>query len=290
MIDFAQFLMSGLTRGSIYGLVGIGFALIFRSSHAINFAQGEFVMIGGMATVFFLALGLPLVLAAAAAIVVAGLVGLVLQKGAIAQAKNASVLTIIIITIGAGMTIRGLAEVVMGRNFHSYSSFSGEAPLDVLGAKLSTQSLWVIATVLAVTAFVYFFFSRTRAGKATEAIFANRFAAEVIGLNVPRILVGCFVISAGIGAIGGIVMTPITLTHFELGVPLALKGFCAAIVGGLTSPFGAIAGGLILGLAEAMAGGYLSAAYQEAVAFILLIAMLLFRPQGLFGRSDTQRV
>ncbi|MBB6309102.1 branched-chain amino acid ABC transporter permease [Xanthobacter tagetidis] len=290
MVDFLQFLLSGITRGSIYGLVGVGFALIFRSSHAINFAQGEFVMIGGMATVFFLTLGLPLVLAAAGAVVAAALIGALLQRLAIAQAKNASVLTIIIITIGAGMMLRGAAEIVMGRNFHSYPAFSGELPVDLLGAKMQSQSLWVVAALVLVTIGIHFFFARTRLGKAVEATFSNRFAATVIGINVPRILIVCFMLSAAIGALGGVVMTPITLTHFELGVPLALKGFCAAIVGGLTSPFGAIIGGLILGLSEAFAGGYISPTYQEAVAFVIIIAMLIFRPQGLFGRRAVERV
>jgi len=290
MSDLLQFVLSGLSRGSIYGMVGIGFALIFRSSHAINFAQGEFVMIGGMGTVFFLSAGLPLPLAAAAAILVAAAVGYLLQTGAIARARNASVLSIIIITIGAGMFIRGLAEVILGRNFHSYSSFSGETPISIFGARVPSQALWVFVALFSVSLAVHLFFRYAKLGKAVEAVFSNRKGAETIGINVGRILALCFVIAAAIGAIGGVVMTPITLTHFELGVPLALKGFAAAIVGGLTSPFGAIIGGLILGLVEALAGGYISTTYQEVVAFVIIVGTLLIRPQGLFGSNAVERV
>ncbi len=290
MTDLLQFILSGLSRGSIYGMVGIGFALIFRSSHAINFAQGEFVMIGGMGTVFFLSAGLPLPLAAAAAILAAAAVGYLLQTGAIARARNASVLSIIIITIGAGMFIRGLAEVMLGRNFHSYPSFSGEAPTNIFGARVPSQALWVFAALFAVSVAIHLFFRHAKLGKAVEAVFSNRKGAETIGINVGRILALCFVIAAAIGAIGGVVMTPITLTHFELGVPLALKGFAAAIVGGLTSPFGAIIGGLILGLVEALAGGYISTTYQEVVAFVIIVGTLIIRPQGLFGSNAVERV
>lgn len=290
MVDFIQFILSGLLKGSIYGMVGVGFALIFRSSHAINFAQGEFVMIGGMGTVFFMSAGLPLLISAAGSVLVAAAAGFVLQGVFIARAKNASVLATIIITIGAGMIIRGVAEVLMGRNFHSYPSFSGEQPVELFGALIPSQGLWVFAALVLTSLLLHLFFRRTRLGKAVEATFANRYAAEIIGINVGRILLICFMISAVIGAVGGVLMTPVTLTHFELGVPLALKGFCAAIVGGLTSPFGAIAGGLLLGSAEALAGGYVSSAYQDAVAFVVIIVMLLIRPQGIFGRQAVERV
>lgn len=290
MAEFIAYLIAGIATGAIYALAAIGFTLVWQTSQTINFAQGEFVMIGGMGTVFFLSAGLPLLVAAAAAILVAAAVGYLLQVGAIARAKNASVLSIIIITIGAGMFIRGVAEVILGRNFHSYPSFSGEAPIDIFGARLPSQAFWVFAALFAVSIAIHLFFRHAKLGKAVEAVFSNRRGAETIGINVGRILALCFVIAAAIGAIGGVVMTPITLTHFELGVPLALKGFAAAIVGGLTSPFGAIMGGLILGLIEALAGGYISTTYQEVVVFVIIVGTLLVRPQGLFGTNAVERV
>jgi branched-chain amino acid transport system permease protein len=290
MSDFMQFLFSGLTRGSIYGLVGIGFALIYRSSHVINFAQGEFVMLGGMGAVFLLAAGLPLPLAAAGAILIAVAVGIVIQSGIIARMRRPSTLAIIIVTVGVSMMLRGGVEALLGRQFFSMKAFSGDQPLVVLGARLSPQSLWILGCLILVAIGMWLFFRYTMLGKGIQAASSNRLAAEISGIDVPIVLVICFALSAGLGAFAGLLTTPITLTQFDVGITLGMKGFCAAILGGLASPFGSIVGGLILGLAEALSGGYVSSAYQDAVAFVLIIAMLLLRPNGLFASRVVERV
>jgi branched-chain amino acid transport system permease protein len=290
MSDFMQFLFSGLTRGSIYGLVGIGFALIYRSSHVINFAQGEFVMLGGMSTVFLLAAGMPLPIAAAAAILIAIVVGMVIQMGIVARMRRPSTLAIIIVTVGVSMMMRGGAEALLGRQFFSMKAFSGDQPLIVLGARLAPQSLWILGCLILVAIGMWLFFRYTMLGKGIQAASSNRLAAEISGVDVPLVLVVCFALSAALGAFAGLLTTPITLTQFDVGITLGMKGFCAAILGGLSSPFGSIAGGLILGLAEALSGGYISSAYQDAVAFILIIAMLLLRPSGLFAKRVVERV
>lgn len=290
MSDFMQFFFSGLTRGSIYGLVGIGFALIYRSNHVINFAQGEFVMLGGMGTVFLMAAGLPLPLAAVGAIIMASLVGVAIQVGIISHMRKPSTLAIIIVTVGISMMLRGGAEALLGRQFFSMEGFSGDVPIVIAGAKLMPQSLWILACLILVAIGMWFFFRHTMLGRGIHAASSNRLAAEICGVDVPLVLVTCFALSAALGAFAGLLTTPITLTQYDVGITLGMKGFCAAILGGLTSPFGGIVGGLILGYAEALAGGYISSAYQDAVAFILIIGMLVLRPAGLFAKQIVERV
>lgn len=291
MAEFLQFLVSGVTIGSIYALVGLGFAMIYNASNVINFAQGEFVTIGGMATVFLMAgAGLPLILAAPVAIMVSALVGLALEKFAVEPARNADVITLIIITIGASIFIRGGIEVLLGKDFHRLPAFSGDAPILVGGAAIQPQSLWVIGALVLVVVALRWFFDRTRLGKALLATSHNRLAAQLVGINVRTILLISFGLSAALGALAGIMTAPITLTRYDVGIMLGLKGFCAAILGGLGSSFGAVAGGLALGIAEAMAAGYVSSGYKDAVAFIIILAVLFFRPTGFFGGKGAERV
>ncbi len=290
LAEFLQFLFSGLTVGAIYALVALGFSIIYNSSHVINFAQGEFVMIGGMATVFLMAGGLPMPAAMLLAVCIAVCAGLALQKFAVAQSRGASVVTLIIITIGASIFLRGLASVVWDRNFHTLPSFSGDDPIHIAGATLTPQSLWVMGVTLVVAAVLFLFFSRTLLGKAMLATAHNKLAAQLVGINTRFILLLSFGLSAALGAIGGILVAPIAPTYFEGGVMLGLKGFSAAIVGGLGNGIGAIVGGLIVGIAEAMGAGYISSAYKDAFAFIIILLVLFFMPSGLFGVRSTERV
>lgn len=290
MTEFLQFVASGLTRGSIYGMVGIGFALIFRSSGVINFAQGEFVMLGGMSAAFLLSLGVPIPLALLTAVLLTIVVGLVVQFGVVARMRKPSILAIIIATVGVGMMLRGAVEVVLGRQFFSLPAISGDAPVDVLGAKILPQSLWILLFLIVLAIALSYFFRRTMLGKAMQAAASNRLAAELSGIDVSRIFLVCFALSAALGAVAGILITPITLTQYDVGIALGIKGFGAAILGGLRNPLGSVWGGIILGLAEALSGGYLSSAYQDAVAFTLIIAVLLLYPNGLFAKHAVQRV
>ncbi len=288
--EFLQFLFAGLTVGAIYALIALGFSLIYNASHLINFAQGEFVMLGGMATVFAAAAGLPLPLAALAAIAIATLAGVAIERLGIAPARNASPVGLIIITIGAAILIRGLAGIVWDRNFHSLPPITGGRPLVVLGATLPSQSLWIFGVTLSVALALWFFFSRTMWGKAMLATAFNPLAAQLVGIDTRRVVMASFAIAGALGAVAGILITPLAPTHFQAGVILGLKGFAAAIVGGLGSGPGAFLGGLVIGLAEAMTAGYLSSAYKDAIAFVLILAFLVFRPAGLFGTHGTDRV
>lgn len=288
--SFLQFLFSGFTVGAIYAMVALGFTLIYNASHVINFAQGEFVMIGGMSAVFLLAAGVPLLLAVGLAIAAAVVVGLALERLAIEPAREASVVTLIIITIGVSILLRGLAQVVWDRRFHTLPAFSGDTPIMIAGATILPQSLWVVGGMITTMLGLGWFFNRTLLGKALLATADNRLAAQLVGINVSTILRLSFGLAAGLGAFAGILVTPITLTSYDAGTILGLKGFAAAILGGLGSGGGAILGGLLVGVAEAMAAGYISSEYKDAIAFLILLLVLFFMPSGLAGTRAVERV
>jgi branched-chain amino acid transport system permease protein len=288
--QLTQYLLSGVTIGAIYALVALGFSIIFNASHVINFAQGEFVMIGGMTTVAMAGAGLPLPAAMVAAVLLAALVGLALEKFAVEPARGAPVVTLIIITIGASILLRGLAALVWDKKLHTLAPFSGNAPIEIGGAALLPQSLWVLGVTVAIVLALSWFFGRTLLGKAMLATSHQRVAAQLVGINVRRILLVSFGLSGALGAVAGILITPITLTAWDVGTMLGLKGFAAAVLGGLGSGPGAVLGGLVLGVAETLSAGYLSSAYKDVIAFVLMLAVLFFRPTGILGSRSTERV
>jgi branched-chain amino acid transport system permease protein len=285
-----QFLVTGITVGAIYALVAIGFSIVFNASNVINFAQGEFVMIGGMSAVSLLATGIPMALALPGAVAVAAIVGLVVEKLAIERARRADVVPLIIITIGASIFLRGLAQLVFDKSVHRLPPLAGERPLDVFGAAVVPQSLWVIGVTLVIVVALTLFFHRTRAGKAMRAVSHNRLAAELVGIDVRKVLRASFGLAAALGAVGGVLIAPIAFTSYDAGIMLGLKGFAAAMLGGLGSFPGAVAGGLTLGVLESAGAGYVSSAYKDAIAFVILLAVLLLRPDGLLGARSRDRV
>ncbi|MEO5337602.1 MAG: branched-chain amino acid ABC transporter permease [Magnetospirillum sp. WYHS-4] len=290
MDAFLQFLLSGITNGAVYALVALGFSIIYNASHVINFAQGEFVMLGGMATVAFMGLGLPMPVAILLAVAVSVLIGLALEKLAIEPVKEGSVVTLIIITIGASIFLRGLVQVVLDKEFHRLPAFSGETAIPIGGAAILPQNLWVLGGTAVIVVALWRFFDHTLMGKAMLATSFNKFAAQLVGIDTRRVLLLSFGLSALLGAVGGILVAPITNTYYEIGIMLGLKGFCAAILGGLGRSWGAVAGGIVLGVIEAFGAGYLSSEYKDAMAFVLILLVLFFMPNGLFGRRDAERV
>lgn len=285
-----QFLAAGLTAGAIYALVALGFSIIYNASRVINFAQGEFVMIGGMSAVSLVATGLPMAVALPAAIAIAAAVGLLLERLAVGRARDADVVTLIIITIGASIFLRGLAQIVWDKRIHALAPLSGDAPIAVLGATILPQSLWVLAVTVAIVAALSWFFNRTRLGKAMLATSHNRLAAQLVGIDVRSVLFASFGLAAALGAVAGVLTAPITFTAYDVGTMLGLKGFAAAILGGLGSFPGAIVGGLALGLLESLGAGYVSSAYKDVIAFVIILAVLFFRPEGIVGALRSERV
>jgi branched-chain amino acid transport system permease protein len=290
MPELMQFLLSGVTVGAVYALVALGFTIIYNASDVVNFAQGEFVMLGGMITVFAHMAGLSLPLAALLAIAATAAVGVALNKLAIEPARGAPVVSLIIITIGASIFIRGVAQLVFDKQLHRFPAFSGDQPIPILGATILPQSLWVLAGAVAVFVGLWLFFTRTLTGRAVLATSNNRLAAQLVGINTSWVMTLSFALSAAIGALAGVLVTPITNTGYDVGIALALKGFAAAMLGGMGNPKGALVGGMLLGLIEALTAGYISSQYKDAAAFIVILVVLFAMPQGIFGRSSTERV
>lgn len=287
-----QFIITGLTTGAIYALVALGFTIIYNASDVVNFAQGEFVMMGAMMTIFLSAgeAGLPVIAAAPIAVIFVILIGMMLQRFAINMARGASVVTTIIITIGASIFLRGLALVLWGKDIFGMPHFSGEAPIHIGNATLLPQNLWVMCGTAVMVLGVHYFFHHTIHGKAILACSYNRDAASLMGINIQLMLLVAYGLSALLGAMAGILVTPISFTSYDAGVMLGLKGFSASILGGMGNPMGAVVGGLLLGLIESLAAGLISSSYKDAIGFVILLLVLFIRPSGLMGKRSSERV
>ncbi len=286
-----QFLFSGLMTGSIYALIALGFNIIFSATGAINFAQGEFAMLGGMLAAALLRwTGLPLPLVFLLAVAAVTAVGALMERLTINPVRGAEVLNLIIITIGASIVLKGAVMVTLGKNAAGLPAFSGEAPIRLLGATFPPQALWILGVALAVVVLLHLFFERTVLGKAMQAAAIDREAASLVGIRVGRMVLLSFVLAAGVGAVAGIIITPVTLTIYDAGTMLGLKGFSAAVLGGLGNTVGGIVGGVALGLMESLGAGLIASQFKDAIAFCLLLVLLFVRPTGLFGRAEAERV
>jgi branched-chain amino acid transport system permease protein len=285
-----QYILSGLSNGAIYALIGFGFAVIYNSTGIINFAQGEFVMLGGMLTVFLLVVvQMPLVPSILLAVVAATLIGVLFERLAIRPLKDASPLRMIIITIGASIFLRGAAMLLWGKDTHALPAFSGEDPLYIAGATILPQHLWILGLSVLIIIASRIFFNYSVVGKAMRACSYNPRAAGLVGINVKNMILLSFALSAAIGSMAGIIIAPLTMVSYDVGMMLGLKGFCAVIIGGMSSGMGTVLGGLLLGLLEALGAGFISASYKDAIAFIILLLILFVRPEGLFKKKETER-
>jgi branched-chain amino acid transport system permease protein len=286
-----QLALSGLATGGIYALVALGFNIVFRSTDAINFAQGEWVMAGGMIAAFlYQAAGLPLwtVVPIGALAVVA--LGAASERLAVHPLTSPGPMLITLITIGVAVATKAGVMLTLGKAPAGLPAFTGSTPVHIGNAAIPPQALWVLVTMALVMVASHFFFERTLLGKAMRAAAADREAAALVGINVGGMVTRAFMIAAGVGALAGIVVTPITMTSFNAGTFLGFKGFSAAMLGGLGNPYGALVGGLLLGLLEALSAGLISSAYKDAVAFVVLLFILFVRPDGLLGRAAVSRV
>ncbi|MGD9941992.1 MAG: branched-chain amino acid ABC transporter permease [Burkholderiaceae bacterium] len=290
MSELLQFVFAGLTVGAIYAVVALGFTMIYNASGVVNFAQGEFVMLGAMLSAAGIAAGIPFPLAVLAATAATALLSVALYDLAIRPARGAPLYALVIITIAASILIRGLSKVAFGTSPQSLPVLFGDTPIRIGGAVLQPQSLVVMAGALAVFAVLYGLLTRTLLGRAIVATAANRMAAQLSGIDVERTTRLSFALSAAIGACAGVLIAPITLASYDMGTMLALKGFAAAILGGMGNPLGAVVGGVMVGLFEALASGYLSSQYKDATAFLVIVFVLFARPNGLFGKTGYDRV
>jgi branched-chain amino acid transport system permease protein len=285
-----QYLMAGVTYGMIYAVVGMGFNIIYNATGIINFAQGEFVMLGGMIAVS-LAGFVPLPVAILGAVLATMAIGAVIEIAFIRWLSGPSVLRMIIITIGISILIREAALLVWGQRVRALPYFSGNeiSSLSIGGARMSPQVLWTVGTCAAMVALVTVFFRWTMTGKQMRACASDRTAASLCGLPTRNLVTLSFVLSAGMGALAGCVVSPITYTQYNVGTALAIKGFTVAILGGLGSSFAAVIAGLVLGVLEAFSVALLPTAYKDAISIALLLAILFVRPTGLFAARVAYR-
>jgi len=290
-LQIFQFILSGLTTGSTYALIAIGFSLIHNATGIVNFAQGEFVMLGGMFMITFSTLlKLPMLPAFFMTVFSVAAIGLLLERGPIRSAKSKEILILVMITVGASIFIKGLSMILWGKNPMTLPPFSGEAPLIFLGAAVMPQSIWIFAITVGVVAALNYFFKTTMTGKAMRAVAASRRSAMLTGIPVDWMILLSFTFSGALGAVAGIILTPMTTTSYDVGVMLGLKGFSAAILGGYGSMPGAVVGGLLLGILESLAAGLISSEYKDALAFLILLTALFFKPSGILGRGRLRRV
>ena len=286
-----QYLVAGITYGTIYAIVAIGFNIIYNTTGIINFAQGEFVMLGGMIGVTLHTL-LPMPVAIAGAVMATMLVGALIEMLFIRWLRRPSVLRLIIITIGLSIAIRELALLLWGEGVRALPYFTGSAvtSLSVGDVHISPQVLWVLGISAVMVAALNFFFARTLLGRQMRACACNREAAQLCGISAKNMVTLSFVLSAGIGALAGCVISPITYVQYDSGSSLALKGFTVAILGGLGNSMAAVAAGLLLGTLESFSIWVMPAAYKDVIAISILLLILFVRPSGLFGNAEAARL
>jgi Branched-chain amino acid ABC-type transport system, permease components len=280
-----------ITYGSIYAIVAIGFNIIYNTTGIINFAQGEFVMLGGMISISLLPF-MPLGYAIAAAVAITMLIGAVIEMLFIRWLESPSVLRMIIITIGISILLRESALHIWGESIRSLPYFYGnEVTTFSLGSvHVSPQVVWVIVACSVMMGGLSLFFKSTPVGREMRACSANRTAALLCGINTRNMVTLSFMLSAGIGALAGCVMSPITYTQYDSGTSLAIKGFTVAILGGLGNSMAAVAAGILLGIIEAFSVSVVPLAFQDAISITILLIILFVKPHGLFGSSETARL
>jgi branched-chain amino acid transport system permease protein len=286
-----QILASGLVFGCVLALVALGFSLVYSASGIANFAAGEFVMMGGVVSAAVItAGGVSPVLALPVAIGTVALLGVIMDRFAILQARRRSAVTLVMITIGMAIVFRGLMLFAAGKSMMFPPGLGGIPPVTLLGATISGQGVWVVLAVVCVSAGMWYLLERTWLGRAMRATSENPRAATLVGISPRLISTTTFAIAGALGALAGVLVAPISSMSYDSGLFFGIKGFAAAVLGGLGNPVGAVVGGLVLGFVEALAAGYLASAYKDVVALIVLVLVLSVRPSGILGNRVQRRV
>ena len=281
-----QYLVTGITNGSIYALIALGFVVIHSVTSVVNFAQGEFAMLGALLAISLMAAGLPQGVALAGAVIAVGAFAALLYRVGLRPARDASPLAMIIITIGAALAVRGVALVIWGTEPYAMQPFSAGNPLQVGGAVIRLQSLWVLGTTLMLQPLLHLFFTRTMLGRSLRACAVNRLAARLVGIQTEKMALMAFGLSGAVGALGGIIITPIIFATYDMGLMLSLKGFVAAVMGGLVNYPAAVAGGFLLGILESLGAGLISSGYKDAIAFVALFVILISKPRWIVRSEE----
>jgi branched-chain amino acid transport system permease protein len=286
-----QLTINGLAMGAIYALVALGFVLLSNAVNIVNFAQGEWVMLGAyFALTASVVFNTPLIIAYIISLVLMVVFGWVFQKTIFNPLRDKPFITVVICTIGVSQFLRNTARVIWGSQPQTFPSPFGEKTITVLGTHIVPQYLVIIIVTVLLVTLQELFFNRTMTGKMMRAVAQNQEAASLMGIKVTRIIGFTFMYSAALASIAGVLVAPIYFVSADMGSTLALKAFAAAIIGGFNSVRGAIIGGLFLGLLETYGAAYVSSMYKDAFTFIVLILFLALRPEGLFRERIAEKV
>jgi len=291
-VQLLQVLIYGIGQGSIYIVSGLGFMIIYSVTRVVNFSQGQFLMLGGMLPYAFYTAGVSLPISILIGVTITTLVGMVEYSGVVQPLIKRGVprFTIILATFGTGIVIDGITLIIWGSDVRSYPYFSGHKAINLFQAIINPQALWIMGTTVLLCSGLGFFFGRTVGGKAFTASAIDPRAASLMGINPERLGFIAFGMSAFAASLAGGVMTPLTSTSYAIGLPLSIKGFIAAIMGGLNKTEGVIVGGLAIGITEALVTAFISSGYKEITSLLILIIVLIFRPTGLWGLPEAGKV
>jgi branched-chain amino acid transport system permease protein len=291
MTDFIQLFLSGLATGSIYALAALGFTLLWQASGTINFAQGEFVMLPAFAMLAFMSFGAPLSLSFVLTIVVAVFVlGWLFKRGLVDPLFKFGMMPIVVATIGLSIALRNGVRAGYSAEAHPFPSLFADKLFNVAGVTVTMADLGTFGLAVAIVLATQAFISKTVTGRAMQAVAQNTESASVLGINVPRMIFYTFAINAALAVAAALLVTPTYLAKFDMGEGLGTKAFFAAIIGGFNNSRGALLGGLIVGVAENLASAYISQAYKDAVALVIFMVVILFKPQGLLGKKEERKV
>ncbi|KAF1020118.1 MAG: High-affinity branched-chain amino acid transport system permease protein LivH [Paracidovorax wautersii] len=291
MTDFLQLFFSGLSTGAIYALAALGFTLLWQASGTINFAQGEFVMLPAFSMLAFLHLGVPLLMAFGLTLVLAVIVlGFLFKRGIVDPLFKFGMMPIVVATIGLAIALRNGVRAGYSAEAYPFPSLFADTLFNVAGVTITLQDVGTFVLALVLVLGTQAFLARTVTGRAMQAVAQNTESASVLGINVPRMIFYTFAVNAVLAASAALLVTPTYLAKFDMGESLGTKAFFAAIIGGFNNSRGALLGGLIVGVCENLAAAYISPAYKDAVALVLFMIVILFKPQGLLGRAVERKV
>ena len=291
MTDFLQLFFSGLATGSIYALAALGFTLLWQASGTINFAQGEFVMLPAFMMLGFMAAGFPLMLSFAASCVLSVFVlGWLFKRGVVDPLFKFGMMPIVVATIGLSIAMRNAVRAGYSAEPQPFPNLFPDEVYNIAGVTISATDIGTFVFAIALVLVTQAFLAKTVTGRAMQAVAQNTESASVLGINVPRMIFYTFAINAVLAAAAAILVTPTYLAKFDMGSSLGNKAFFAAIIGGFNNSRGALLGGVIVGVCENLAAAYISPAYKDAVALIIFMVVILFKPQGLLGKKVERKV
>lgn len=291
MTDFIQLVFSGLATGSIYALAALGFTLLWQASGTINFATGEFVMLPAFSMLGFMSLGLPLLASFALSVILSVIVlGWGFKKAIVDPLIKFGMMPLVVATIGLSLVMRNGVRAGYSAEAHPFPGLFGDKLFSIAGINISAGDLGTLAVSLVIVLGLQAFLQKTITGRAMQAVAQNTESATVLGINVNRMVLYTFAINAVLAASAAMLVTPVYLAKFDMGLSLGLKAFLAAIIGGFSNSRGALLGGLIVGVGENLAGAYISPAYKDGVALALFMIVILFKPNGLLGKAEERKV